>query len=64
MQIMTGTKVEKVEVSDHQVCARGIAQGMQELSAAALLLAVGRAPNTEALDLGAVGWLWSVVLCR
>jgi len=30
-------------------------QGMQELSAAALLLAVGRAPNTEALGLEAVG---------
>jgi dihydrolipoamide dehydrogenase len=56
MQIMTGTKVEKVEVSEHQVRVLVASpQGMQELSAAALLLAVGRAPNTEALDLGAVG---------
>ena len=56
MQIMTGTKVEKVEVSDHQVRVIVVsAQGMQELSAVALLLAVGRAPNTEALGLGAVG---------
>ncbi len=56
MQIMTGTKVETVEVSDHQVrVVVASPQGMRELSAAALLLAVGRAPNTEALGLGAVG---------
>jgi dihydrolipoamide dehydrogenase len=56
MQIMTGTKVEKVEVLDQQVRVLVASpQGMQELSADALLLAVGRAPNTEALDLGAVG---------
>ncbi len=56
MQIMTGTKVEKVEVSDHEVrVVVASPQGMQELSAAALLLAVGRVPNTEALGLGAVG---------
>ena len=56
MQIMTGTKVEKVEVSDQQVrVIVASPQGMQELSAAALLLAVGRVPNTDALDLGAVG---------
>jgi dihydrolipoamide dehydrogenase len=56
MQIMTGTKVERVEVSDDQVRALVASpQGVQELSAAALLLAVGRAPNTEALGLEAVG---------
>jgi dihydrolipoamide dehydrogenase len=56
MQIMTSTTVEKVEVSEHQVrVIVASPQGTQELSAAALLLAVGRAPNTEALDLGAVG---------
>jgi dihydrolipoyl dehydrogenase len=56
MQIMTGTKVEKIEVSDHEVRVLVTSpQGMQELSAVALLLAVGRAPNTEALGLGGVG---------
>ena len=56
MQIITGTKVEKVEVSDHEVhVIVASPQGMQELSAAALLLAVGRSPNTEALGLGMVG---------
>ena len=56
MQILTGTKVEKVEVSNHEVrVIVASPQGMQELSAAALLLAVGRAPNTEALGLEAVG---------
>jgi dihydrolipoamide dehydrogenase len=56
MQIMTGTKVEKVEVADHEVrVVVASPQGRQELSAAALLLAVGRVPNTEDLDLGAVG---------
>jgi dihydrolipoamide dehydrogenase len=56
MQIMTGTKVEKVQVSDDEVrVVVASPQGTQELSAAALLLAVGRAPNTEALGLEAVG---------
>jgi dihydrolipoyl dehydrogenase len=56
MQILTGTKVEKIEVSEHEVRVLVAApQGMQELSAVALLLAVGRAPNTEAVGLGAVG---------
>ena len=56
MQIMTGTKVEKVEVSDAEVrVVVASPQGVHELSAAALLLAVGRAPNTEALGLEAVG---------
>jgi dihydrolipoamide dehydrogenase len=56
MQIMTGTKVEKVEVSNHRVrVSVASPQGLQELSAAALLLAVGRAPNTEALGLADVG---------
>lgn len=56
MQILTGTKVEKVEVTpqDVQVVAAS-PQGSQELSAAALLLAIGRMPNTEALGLEAVG---------
>jgi dihydrolipoamide dehydrogenase len=56
MQIVTGSRVEKVEVSERE--ARVLVaspQGMQELSASTLLLAVGRAPNTEALGLGAVG---------
>jgi dihydrolipoamide dehydrogenase len=56
MQIVTGSRVEKVEVSEPE--ARVLVaspQGMQELSASTLLLAVGRAPNTEALGLGAVG---------
>jgi dihydrolipoamide dehydrogenase len=56
MQIVTGSRVEKVEVSERE--ARVLVaspQGMQELSAGTLLLAVGRAPNSEALGLGAVG---------
>jgi dihydrolipoamide dehydrogenase len=56
MQIVTGSRVEKVEVSERE--ARVLVaspQGMQELSAGTLLLAVGRVPNTEALGLGAVG---------
>jgi dihydrolipoamide dehydrogenase len=56
MQILTGTTVEKVEVSDRDVRVLASSpQGTQELSAAALLLAVGRAPNTEELGLEAVG---------
>ena len=56
MQIMAGTKVETVEVTDHEVRVVVAApQGLQELSAAALLLAVGRVPNTENLGLEAVG---------
>jgi dihydrolipoamide dehydrogenase len=56
MQILTGTKVEKVEVSDEGVrVVAASPQGTQDLSAAALLLAVGRAPNIEALGLEAVG---------
>jgi dihydrolipoamide dehydrogenase len=56
MQILTGTKVEKVEVSDQLVrVIVASPQGTQELSAAALLLAVGRAPNLEALGLETVG---------
>jgi dihydrolipoamide dehydrogenase len=56
MQVMTGTRVERVEVSDRdvRVVARS-PQGTQDLSAAALLLAVGRAPNTEELGLEAIG---------
>jgi dihydrolipoamide dehydrogenase len=56
MQILTGTKVEKVEVSDQHVrVVVASPRGTQDLSAAALLLAVGRAPNIEALGLEAVG---------
>jgi dihydrolipoamide dehydrogenase len=56
MQIMAGTKVETVEVADHEVrVVVASPQGLQELSAAALLLAVGRVPNTEDLGLEAVG---------
>jgi dihydrolipoamide dehydrogenase len=56
MQILTGTKVEKVEVSDRGVRVVATSpQGTQDLSAAALLLAVGRAANIEALGLEAVG---------
>jgi dihydrolipoamide dehydrogenase len=56
MQILTGTKVEKVEVSDQDVRVVAVSpQGTHDLSAAALLLAVGRAPNSEELGLEAVG---------
>jgi dihydrolipoamide dehydrogenase len=56
MQILTGTKVDKVEVSDQGVrVVAASPQGTQDLSAAALLLAVGRAPNIETLGLEAVG---------
>jgi len=56
MRILTGTRVEKVEVSDQHVrVVVASPQGTQDLSAAALLLAVGRAPNIEALGLETVG---------
>jgi dihydrolipoamide dehydrogenase len=56
MQILTGTRVDKVEVSDQNVrVVAASSQGTQNLSAAALLLAVGRAPNIEGLGLEAVG---------
>jgi dihydrolipoamide dehydrogenase len=56
MQVMTGTRVEKVEVSDRDVrVVVASPQGIQELSATALLLAVGRTPNTEDLGLEAIG---------
>jgi dihydrolipoamide dehydrogenase len=56
MQILTGATVEKVEATAEgvRVLARS-PQGAEELSAAALLLAVGRLPNTEGLGLEAVG---------
>jgi dihydrolipoamide dehydrogenase len=55
MQILTGTTVEKVEVTSHAVQVRAVSpQGPQELSAAALLLAIGRIPNTKGLGLEAV----------
>jgi dihydrolipoamide dehydrogenase len=56
MQILTDTKVEKVEVSDQDVrVVVASPRGTQELSATALLLAVGRVPNSEELGLEAVG---------
>jgi dihydrolipoamide dehydrogenase len=56
MRIFTGSKVEKVEVSNQDVrVVVASPQGTQELSAAALLLAVGRLPNSEELGLEAVG---------
>ena len=56
MHILTGTRVEKVEVTPLGVQVLAVSpQGPQELTAAALLLAVGRVPNTEELDLEAVG---------
>ncbi len=56
MQILTSTTVDRVEVTSDRVRVVATSpQGSQELSAAALLLAVGRLPNTEDLDLEAVG---------
>jgi dihydrolipoamide dehydrogenase len=56
MQILTETKVEKIEVFDQHVCVVVASpQGSQELLATALLLAVGRAPNSEELGLETVG---------
>src|SRR5918999_2697417 len=56
MHILTGTRVEKVEVTPLGIQVLAVSpQGPQELTAAALLLAVGRVPNTEELDLEAVG---------
>ena len=56
MQILTDTKVEKIEVFDQHVrVVVASPQGTQELSAAALLLAVGRTPNSEELGLETVG---------
>jgi dihydrolipoamide dehydrogenase len=56
MHILTDTKVEKVEVTSSAVQVLAVSpQGPQELTAAALLLAIGRIPNTEELDLEAVG---------
>jgi dihydrolipoamide dehydrogenase len=56
MRILTGTTVQKIEVSDQDVRVEAASpHGPQDLSAAALLLAVGRAANIEELDLEAVG---------
>jgi dihydrolipoamide dehydrogenase len=56
MQILTGTRVDKVEVSEQDVrVVAASPQGTRDLSASALLLAVGRAPNIEGLGLEAVG---------
>jgi dihydrolipoyl dehydrogenase len=56
MQILLDTRVEKIEVFDQDVRVVVVSpQGTQELSAAALLLAVGRVPNSEELGLETVG---------
>ncbi len=56
MQLLTGTRVDKVEVSEQVVrVVAASPQGTHDLSAAALLLAVGRAPNIEGLGLEAIG---------
>jgi dihydrolipoamide dehydrogenase len=56
MEILTDTAVEKVEVFDQHVrVVVASPQGTQELLAAALLLAVGRAPNSEELGLETIG---------
>ena len=56
MQILTDTTVEKIEASDQHVrVVVASPQGTQELWAAALLLAVGRVPNSEELGLETVG---------
>ena len=52
IQILTSTNVEKVEVTPEQVRVMAASpQGTHTLSAAALLLAIGRTPNTDALGL-------------
>jgi dihydrolipoamide dehydrogenase len=56
IQILTATKVEKVEVCPDDVRVVATApQGVRELSAAAILLAIGRLPNTEELGAEEVG---------
>jgi dihydrolipoamide dehydrogenase len=56
MQILTDTKVEQVEVQPHGVRVEASTpQGAQELLGTALLMAVGRLPNTEGLGLEDVG---------
>lgn len=56
IQILTGTKVEKVEVHAQGVRVEATTpQGGQELSGAALLMAVGRLPNSEELGLEDLG---------
>jgi dihydrolipoamide dehydrogenase len=56
IRIVTGTTVEKVAVDADQVRVVATSpQGPTELSAAALLLAIGRIANTEELGLEAVG---------
>jgi dihydrolipoamide dehydrogenase len=56
MHILTGTRVEKMEVTPLGVQVLAVSpHGPRELTAGALLLAVGRMPNTEELNLEAVG---------
>ena len=56
IQILTGTTVEHVEVgSDRVGVVTTSPQGSKELAAAALLMAIGRVPNTEELGLETAG---------
>jgi dihydrolipoamide dehydrogenase len=56
MQLLTGTRVDTVDVSEQDVrVVASTPQGTRNLSAAALLLAVGRTPNSEGLGLEAIG---------
>lgn len=54
IQILTGTRVEKVETTPDQVQVTATSpQGSQTLAATTLLLAIGRTPNTAGLGLEA-----------
>jgi dihydrolipoamide dehydrogenase len=56
IQILTEAKVEKVEVQTQGVSVEAMTpQGAQMLAGAALLMAVGRLPNTDGLGLEAIG---------
>jgi dihydrolipoamide dehydrogenase len=54
-QVLTGTRVEKVEAGDHLNVFVSNAKGDQEMQFDAILVAVGRAPNAAALNAGAAG---------
>ncbi len=56
LRILTGTKVEKVQVVQDEVRVVAISSGRRiELSATALLIGIGRDPNTEDLGLEQAG---------
>jgi dihydrolipoamide dehydrogenase len=56
IEILTGTTVEQVDVGGAWVRVVATSpQGPKDLSAAALLMAVGRVPHTEGLGLEAIG---------